>query len=80
MLVLSDDHGDGWHPGGAEDRVAEDGHGVQAVFDRGRDVAADGQPVFGGCAGLEPPGDLLDRFPGPEIAFREIVVLMPSSG
>jgi len=32
----------------------------------------DGQPVFGGCAGLEPSGDLLDRFPWPEIAFREI--------
>ena len=73
MLALSDDHGDGWHPGGAEDRVAEHGHGVQAVFDRGGDVAADGQPVFGGCARLEPPGDLLDRFPWPEIAFREII-------
>jgi hypothetical protein len=51
-----------WAAGGFQgfpgDGVAECGHGVEAVFDRGGQVAADGQPVAGDFLAGEPAGDL----------------------
>ena len=54
-----EDVGGWWCPGVSGDGVAECGHGVDAVFDRGRHVAADGQPVAGGFLAGEPAGDFL---------------------
>jgi hypothetical protein len=50
----------GWRcPRGAGDGIADRGHGIDAVFDRGGDVAADGQAVGGGVFAGESTGDVL---------------------
>jgi hypothetical protein len=61
--------GDGWHPGGAEEGVAQGGQDVGVVFGGGGDVAADGVAVPGGGLGAEAAGDLVLGFGGAQVAF-----------
>ena len=56
--------GDGWHPGDAEEGVAQGGQDVGVVLGGGGDVAADGVAVLGGCLGAEAAGDLVLGFGG----------------
>jgi hypothetical protein len=68
-----DDACDRRHPRVAGEGVAEGGDGINPVFDRGADVAAQGQPVGGGIIAGEPAGDLLLGLGGPQVALGEIV-------
>lgn len=60
-------------PGVAGDRVENGGHGIEAVFCGGGDIAADGQPVSGGLFGLETSADLLLDLQGPQVALALVV-------
>jgi hypothetical protein len=55
-----------WEPWLAGDRRVESVKGIDAVFDRGRGVAADGQAGFGGVIGGESARNLLLGLCGPQ--------------
>ena len=70
--VLSPDR-DGWHPGAADDRAAERGHGIDAVLGGGGEVTADGEPVAGDVLRLQSAGDLLLGLVRSQVTLGEIV-------
>jgi hypothetical protein len=61
--------GDGWHPGDAEEGVAQGGQDVGVVLGGGGDVAADGVAVAGDLLGAESAGYFLLGLCGPQVAF-----------